>query len=51
MALQAGYEGKLTAFDWQDDIHWPHCLDYLRQVCLVTSQTYLKQEYNRLTEI
>jgi hypothetical protein len=31
-ALQDGYDGKPIAFDWRDDIHWPHCLDHLRQV-------------------
>jgi hypothetical protein len=34
-ALQDAYEGKSVAFDWHDDIHWPHCLHYLHQVrCL-----------------
>ncbi|KIW65930.1 hypothetical protein PV04_08144 [Phialophora macrospora] len=33
-AMQAGLEGRLTAVDQHDDDHWPHCMDYLRQVIM-----------------
>lgn len=32
MALQASSEGKFVGIDQNDDDHWPHCFDYLRQV-------------------
>lgn len=33
-ALQEAYDGKRPAFDWIENIHWPHCLDYLRKAIL-----------------
>lgn len=32
MALQESKENKDIGMDWRDNAHWPHCLDYLRQV-------------------
>ena len=32
VALQASSEGKFVGIDQNDDLHWPHCMDYLRQV-------------------
>lgn len=42
MALQASSEGKFVGMDQNDDDHWPHCFDYLRQVRSLSSvQTHL----------
>jgi hypothetical protein len=32
MALQDSSEGKFIGIDESDNAHWPHCMDYLRQV-------------------
>jgi hypothetical protein len=32
MALQNATEGKFIGIDEHDNAHWPHCMDYLRQV-------------------
>jgi hypothetical protein len=31
-ALQDAYEGKEIGFDQNENGHWPHCFNYLREV-------------------
>ncbi|ETI21742.1 hypothetical protein G647_08089 [Cladophialophora carrionii CBS 160.54] len=32
-ALQQSQAGEAIGVDWRDNLHWPHCMDYLRSVC------------------
>lgn len=34
LTLQEAREGIMPGKDYKDDAHWPHCMDYLRSVCL-----------------
>ncbi|TQV90583.1 hypothetical protein IF1G_10735 [Cordyceps javanica] len=33
-ALQQAHQGIDPGFDWRDNDHWPHCLDYMRKSIL-----------------
>lgn len=37
MALQSAHDGKDPGLDYEDNEHWPHCLDYLRKASFVIS--------------
>jgi hypothetical protein len=32
--MQQAREGEDIGVDWRDDVHWPHCLHYLRESIL-----------------
>jgi hypothetical protein len=34
VALQRASRGEDIGVDWRDDVHWPHCLQYLRESIL-----------------
>ncbi|KAE8449290.1 hypothetical protein EG329_008190 [Mollisiaceae sp. DMI_Dod_QoI] len=43
MALQASVEGKNVGIDQNDDDHWPHCMDYLRQTLLCNADSMIER--------
>ncbi|RFU24747.1 hypothetical protein B7463_g11597, partial [Scytalidium lignicola] len=43
MALQASSEGKFVGIDQDDDLHWPHCMDYLRQTLLCNADSTIER--------
>ncbi|KAI0402433.1 hypothetical protein F4802DRAFT_575729 [Xylaria palmicola] len=44
-AIQQAREGKDPGLDWQDNDHWPHCMDYLRKTLLCRADGLVERPF------
>ncbi|KAI0534370.1 hypothetical protein GGR58DRAFT_61230 [Xylaria digitata] len=44
-AIQQAREGKDPGLDWQDNDHWPHCMDYLRKTLLCWADDLVERQF------
>ncbi|KAI1427176.1 hypothetical protein F5Y12DRAFT_739085 [Xylaria sp. FL1777] len=44
-AIQQAREGKDPGLDWQDNDHWPHCMDYLRKTLLCWADDLIERPF------
>ncbi|KAI0412909.1 hypothetical protein F5X98DRAFT_353427 [Xylaria grammica] len=44
-AIQGAREGKDPGLDWQDNDHWPHCMDYLRKTLLCWADDLIERPF------
>ncbi|KAI1194121.1 hypothetical protein F5X97DRAFT_15234 [Nemania serpens] len=44
-AIQQAREGIDPGFDWQDNGHWPHCMDYLRKTLLCRADDVIERQF------
>ncbi|KAI1825013.1 hypothetical protein F4861DRAFT_219365 [Xylaria intraflava] len=44
-AIQMAREGVDPGLDWQDNDHWPHCLDYLRKTLLCWADDLVERPF------
>ncbi|OJJ42563.1 hypothetical protein ASPZODRAFT_1305186 [Penicilliopsis zonata CBS 506.65] len=44
-AIQMAREGVDPGLDWQDNSHWPHCLDYMRKTVLCWADGTLERQH------
>ncbi|KAI1436983.1 hypothetical protein GGR50DRAFT_158091 [Xylaria sp. CBS 124048] len=44
-AIQQAREGTDPGLDWQDNDHWPHCMDYLRKTLLCWADDLIERPF------
>ncbi|KAF2971273.1 hypothetical protein GQX73_g2248 [Xylaria multiplex] len=44
-AIQQAREGEDPGLDWQDNDHWPHCMDYLRKTLLCWADDLVERQF------